>query len=90
MQVTVNLNLCLNFPDFFLPTLKDIFMRRRDSLPPLQLILAHLEHMECFKLNVGAFISQQVHHQLQVFWFADVFRHDGEVVSVQNQFTQKL
>lgn len=50
----------------------------------------NLEHMECFKLNVGAFISQQVHHQLQVFWFADVFCHDGKVVSVQNQFTQKL
>ena len=88
LEVTVNPNLCLNFLGFLLPTLKDTFMRRRESLPPLQLILAHLEHMECFKLNVGAFISQQVHHQLQIFWFADVFCHDGKVVSVQNQLTQ--
>ena len=42
----------------------------------------NLEHMECFKLNVGAFVSQQVHHQLQILWFADIFCHDGEVVSV--------
>lgn len=90
LEVTVNPNLCLTFLDFFSSSLKDTFRRRRESLTPLQLILAHLEHMECFKLNVGAFISQQVHHQLQVFWFADVFRHDGKVVSVQNQFTQKL
>lgn len=50
----------------------------------------NLEHVECFKLNVGAFISQQVHHQLEIFWFADVFCHDGKVVSVQNQFAQQL
>lgn len=46
--------------------------------------------MESLKLNVGALVSQEVHHELQVLWFTDVPCHDCEVVSVQEQFTQQL
>ncbi len=50
----------------------------------------YLEDMESLKLNVGALVSQEVHHELQVLWFTDVPCHDCEVVSVQEQFTQQL
>jgi len=46
--------------------------------------------MECFKLDVSAVVSQQVHHQLQVLRPADVFCHDGEVVSIQQKFPKEL
>lgn len=46
--------------------------------------------MEGLKLNVGAFVSQQIHHQLEVVGLADVARHHGEVVSVQQQLAQEL
>lgn len=48
---------------------------------------AHLEDVECFKLDVSAVISQQVHHQLQVLCPTDVPRHDSEVVPIQEKFT---
>lgn len=46
--------------------------------------------MEGFKLDVPAVVSQQVHHQLQVLGFTDVFCHDGEIVSVQEKFPKEL
>lgn len=46
--------------------------------------------MEGLELDVGAFVSQQVHHQLEVFGLADVTRHHREVVSVQQQLAQEL
>lgn len=46
--------------------------------------------MEGFKLDVPAVVSQQVHHQLQVLGFTDVFCHDGEIVSVQEKFPEEL
>lgn len=46
--------------------------------------------MECLKLDIGTFVSQQVHHELEVLWLADVPRHHGEVVSVQQELTQQL
>lgn len=50
----------------------------------------HLEDVESLELDVGAFVSEQVHHQLQVLRLADVARHHREVMSVQQQLTQKL
>lgn len=50
----------------------------------------YLEDVEGFKLDVPAVVPQQVHHQLQVLGFTDVFCHDGEVVSVQEKFPQEL
>lgn len=50
----------------------------------------YLKDMESLKLNVGALVSQEVHHELQVLWFTDVPCHDCEIVSVQEQFTQQL
>lgn len=50
-------------------------------------VTLYLKDMEGFKLNVGAFISKEVHHQLEVLWLADVLGHNGKVVSVQDQFT---
>lgn len=43
----------------------------------------YLKDVECLKLDIGTFVSQQVHHELKVLWLADVPRHHGEVVSVQ-------
>lgn len=53
-------------------------------------VALYLKDMEGFKLNVGAFVSKEVHHQFEVLWLADVLCHDGKVVSVQDQFTQQL
>lgn len=50
----------------------------------------YLEDVEGFELDVPAVVSQQVHHQLQVVRFADVLRHDGEVVPVQEKFPEEL
>lgn len=47
----------------------------------------YLEDMKGFKLDVGAFVPQQVHHELQVLRLADVLGHDGEVVAVQDELT---
>jgi len=41
--------------------------------------------VECFELNVATFLLQHVHHQLEVVSAADVARHNGEVVTVQQQ-----
>lgn len=46
--------------------------------------------MEGLKLDVPAVVPQQVHHQLQILWFTDVFCHDREVVSVQEKFPEEL
>lgn len=43
----------------------------------------YLKHVEGLKLDVGTFVSEQIHHQLEILRFADVARHHGEVVSVQ-------
>lgn len=50
----------------------------------------HLEDVECFKLDVSAVVSQQIHHQLQVLGSTDVLGHDGEVVSIQKEFPKEL
>lgn len=50
----------------------------------------YLEDVEGFKLDVPAVVPQQVHHQLQVLGFTDVFCHDGEIVSVQEKFPKEL
>ena len=44
--------------------------------------------MEGLKLNVTTTFPQHVHHQFQVLGVADVPRHRGEVMSVQEQFSQ--
>lgn len=46
--------------------------------------------MESLKLDVAALVSQKVHHEFEVLWFANVLRHYSEVVSVQKQLSQKL
>lgn len=46
--------------------------------------------MEGLELDVPAVVPQQVHHQLQILWFTDVFCHDSEVVSVQKKFPEEL
>jgi hypothetical protein len=43
--------------------------------------------MEGFELDVGTFVSKQVHHQFQVLWLADILGHNGEIVAVQDQLT---
>lgn len=50
----------------------------------------HLENMKGFKLDVPALVSQHIHHELEVLRLADVFRHDGEVMSVQEKFAEEL
>lgn len=52
--------------------------------------LLYLEDVEGFKLDVPAVVSQQVHHQLQVLWFTDVFGHDSKIVPVQKKFPKEL
>lgn len=52
------------------------------------LLNGYLKNVESLKLDVAALIPQQVHHQLEILWLADVFRHDGEVVSVKKQLAQ--
>jgi hypothetical protein len=47
----------------------------------------YLKDVEGFKLDVGAFIPQEIHHELQVLGLADVLGHNGEVVAVQDQLT---
>lgn len=49
-----------------------------------------LKDVERFELDVAAVVSQHVHHQFQVLGSTDVFGHDCEVVSVQQEFSQKL
>lgn len=51
---------------------------------------AHLEDVEGLKLDVAALVSQHVHHELEVVGLADVFRHHGEVVSIQEQLAEEL
>lgn len=34
-----------------------------------------LKNMEGFELNISRLFSQHVHHQLQVVWIRNVFRH---------------
>lgn len=46
--------------------------------------------MEGFKLDVPAVVSQQVHHQLQVLCFTDVFGHDRKVIPVQKKLPEQL
>lgn len=46
-------------------------------------LFVYLEDVEGLKLDVGTLVSEQIHHQLQVFCPADVPRHDREVMSVQ-------
>ena len=43
----------------------------------------YLEDMEGLKLDVRTLVPEQIHHQLEVLWLADVARHHCEVVSVQ-------
>lgn len=50
----------------------------------------YLKDVERLKLDIGTFISQQVHHELEVLRLADVPRHHSEVVSVQQELTQQL
>jgi len=50
----------------------------------------YLKDVEGLKLDVGALVPQQVHHQLEVLWPADVARHHREVVAVQQQLAQQL
>lgn len=48
---------------------------------------SYFENVEGLKLDVAALIPQEVHHELEVLWLADVLRHDGEVVAVEEQLT---
>lgn len=50
----------------------------------------YFENVEGFKLNVSALVTKERHHQFQIFLFADVFGHNIEIGSVQQQLTQKL
>lgn len=38
--------------------------------------------MEGFKLDVGTFVSEEIHHELQILRLADVAGHHREIVSV--------
>lgn len=63
----------------------------RKHMPTLFLQLTrYLKDMKGFKLNVGTFISKEVHHQFEVLWLADVLRHNRKVMSVQDQLPQQL
>jgi len=63
-----------------------------NQLGPMQenISSSNLEDVESFKLNVATFFFQHVHHQLEVVGVGDIPGHDGEVVAVQQQFTQQL
>lgn len=50
----------------------------------------YLKDMKSFKLDVAAVVSQNVHHEFQVLGSTDVFGHDCEVVSVQQELSQEL
>lgn len=50
--------------------------------------LYNLKDVESFKLDVATVVSQQVHHQFQVFGPTDVLCHDGEVVSIQKKLPE--
>lgn len=52
--------------------------------------LAHLEHVERFKLNVPALVPQEVHHHLQVRFRADISRHDGVIGTVEQDLAEQF
>lgn len=52
--------------------------------------MTHLEYMERLKLDVLAFISQEVHHHLEVGFICDVACHNVEVGAIQEDFTKEL
>jgi hypothetical protein len=53
-------------------------------------IALHLKHMESFELNVLRWVSQQIHHQLQVGRLRNVLCHDVKVRAIQQQLAQQL
>jgi len=46
--------------------------------------------MKSFKLDVAAALPEHIHHCLEILWLTDVPRHDGEVVTLQQQLTKQL
>ena len=50
----------------------------------------YFENMECFKLNILALITKQVHHHLQVGLVGNIPSHHIEVGTVQKNLPKKL
>ena len=53
----------------------------------LQPACLYLEHMKSLKLYVPAGVPQEVHHQFEVLWVANVLGHCGEVVPVEQELS---
>lgn len=50
----------------------------------------HLEDVESLELDVATPVPQHVHHELEVLRIGNVFRHDGEIMTVEQEFPQQL
>ena len=48
------------------------------------------EDVEGFELDVAAPIAQHIHHQLEVLRIGNILGHDGEIMTVQQEFPQEL
>ncbi len=46
--------------------------------------------MKRFKLYISTFLFQHGHHEFQILRITYVFGHNGEIVAVQQEFTEKL
>ena len=51
---------------------------------------SYFKHMKRFELDISRFVPKQIHHQLEVFHRRNVFRHDVEVGTVQQEFSKEL
>lgn len=50
----------------------------------------HLEYVECFKLDVFALVAEKVHHHFEVVFGRDVFGHNGEIGSIEEDLAEEF
>lgn len=43
----------------------------------------NLEHMKRFELNIFAFFTKKIHHQLQIVSVGYILCHDGIIAAIQ-------
>lgn len=50
----------------------------------------NLENMKCFKLNIFAFLFQEIHLLFEIVRICDKFRHHRKIISIKEQFAEQL
>ena len=51
---------------------------------------ADLEHMKSFKLDILAFVTEEIHHQLEIVFACYIARHHSKICAIQQYLAQKL